>query len=284
MISATRYTAAAEIRRQTNLAKDIAKLQTSVSSNKRITVGSDDPTASGRVSDIRLTQANQLIWSRNADTGASIAATADDTLKAVGTLLDRAKDLVLAGRNDTASDNDRTAIATELRGLANDIATYSQQKDPTGRPLFPTDSVIRIPVSDTLALPATGLRDTVFTATTAAGAQSISDILNAAAASLEEPDGALRAAAIDASITAIDDGSNHIGVARADQGIRAQRFDAAKEMLDTDGDALTEERQALEQTDLTYALSEFQAKQLSLQAAQTLFAQTSKTSLFNLLG
>ena len=284
MISATRYTAAAEIRRQSDLAKDIAKLQASVSSNKRLTVGSDDPTASGRVSDIRRDQANQLVWTRNSDTGASISQAADAKLESIGTLLDRAKDLVLAGRNDTASDSDRAAIATELRGLATDIFNYSQENDPTGRPLFPTDTVLQIPVSDTLSLPATALRDTVFNTVTAAGTQSISDILNGAADALGQSDPALRAGQIDAAITAIDTGANHIAVARADQGIRGQRFDAAKEALTTGGDALTEERQNLEQTDLTYALSEFQAKQLSLQAAQALFAQTSKSSLFDLLG
>ena len=40
----------------------------------------------------------------------------------------------------------------------------------------------------------------------------------------------------------------------------------------------------LEGTDLTYAVSEFQAKQTALQAAQTMFAQTNKSNLFSLLG
>lgn len=284
MISATRYSAAAEIRRQTELAKEVARLQASVSSGKRITIGSDDPTASARVADIRQTQADQLVWSRNTDTGAAIAGAVDAKLTSIATMLDRAKDLVLAGRNDTASPEDRAATAAELRGLAVDLVTYSQQLDPTGRPLFPVDAPLQIPVSETLALPATATRDSVFNTVTAAGAQSLSDILNGAAAALELADPTARAAAIDAGITAIDVGSAHIGVARADQGIRAQRFDDAKERLTVNGDALTEERQGLEQTDLTYALSEFQAKQLSLQAAQTLFAQTSRSSLFDLLG
>lgn len=284
MISATRYSATAEIRRQTDLAKEIGKLQSSVSSGKRLTAASDDPTASGRISDIRQTQADQLIWSRNADTGAAIASAVDGNLKAVSTILDRAKDLVLSGRNDTASASDRAAIASELRGLASDIQAYSQQKDPTGRPVFPTGSVLAIPVGDGSNLPATATREAVFTATTATGPQSLSDILTAAADSLEQTDPDLRAKAIDISITDIDAGAAHMTVTRADQGLRAQRFDDAKEQLLASGAGLKDERDGLEQTDLTYAVSEFQAKQVSLQAAQSLFAQTSKTSLFNLLG
>jgi flagellar hook-associated protein 3 FlgL len=284
MISATRYSAAAEIRRQTELSKEITKLQASVSSNKRITIGSDDPTASARVSDIRQTQADQLVWASNVTTGAAISGAVDAKLTSVANILDRAKDLVLAGRNDTASADDRAATASELRGLATDLATYSQQNDQTGRPLFPTGAPLQIPVSDQLSLPATATRDSVFNTVTATGTQSLSDILNAAADALEEPDATLRATAIDAGITGIDAGAAHIVLVRADQGVRAQRFDDAKEKLSNEGDALTEERQGLEQTDLTYALSEFQAKQLSLQAAQSLFAQTSKTSLFQLLG
>lgn len=284
MISATRYSSAAEIRRQTELAKEITKLQASVSTGKRITAGSDDPIASGRVAEIRQTQADQVVWSRNADTGASIAAAVDTNLKTVASMLDRAKDLVLLGRNDTASPADRSAIAAELRGLATDLLAYSQQNDPTGRPLFPTSPPLEIPVSETLRLPATATRDSVFNTVTANGSQSLSDILTAAADGLELPDPTLRAAAIDASITDIDGGSTHLASVRADQGVRAGRFDDAKQALEQDGDTLAEERHDLEQTDLTYAISEYQAKQLSLQAAQGMFAQTSKSSLFDRLG
>ena len=71
---------------------------------------------------------------------------------------------------------------------------------------------------------------------------------------------------------------------RTDQGVRAGRFDQAKDDLDSSGENLSVERSGLESTDLTYALSEFQSKQTALQAAQTLFAQSNRTSLFDLLG
>lgn len=285
MISATRYSSLAEINRQTELAKEMAQLQQSVSSGNRLTAPSDDPAASARIADIRQTQADQLVWSRNADTGASIASAADTTLTSVGSLLDRAKDLVLSARNDTTSAADRSSIAAELRGLATDLDTYAQQSDPTGRPLFPDGTPISLPVSSTSSLPATASRDSVFGGiTTSAGPQSLSDILNAAADALETTDDATRATAIDDSIAAIGAGVDHITQVRADQGIRAQRFDSAKDALTSSGDQLTEEKSGLAGTDLTYAVAEFQSKQLSLQAAQTIYAQGMKSSLFDLLG
>jgi len=53
MISSTRYRAIAEINRQTDLAQQIAKLQESVSSGKRISKPSDDPDAAQRIAEIR---------------------------------------------------------------------------------------------------------------------------------------------------------------------------------------------------------------------------------------
>ena len=285
MISATRYRALAEINRQTALGREISDLQSNVSSGKRLTVPSDDPIASSRVSDIRRVQANQVAWKSNANTGASISAAADNRLGSVGTILDRAKDLVLAGRNDTVSAADRKANATELRTLADQIDNLAQSADPTGRPLFPTGTPISIPVSDTLAIPATASRDDVFgNVTTAGGTKTLSALLNDAADALEESDPALRPGKIDASITALDAGAAHITQQRADQGVRAQRFDSAKDDLLTTGDQLKAERSTLEDTDLTYSLAEFQAKQLALSASQTLFAQTTKSSLFDMLG
>jgi flagellar hook-associated protein 3 FlgL len=86
------------------------------------------------------------------------------------------------------------------------------------------------------------------------------------------------------SLDAIDAGAGHITQVRTDQGVRAARFDQAKDDLDSNGEDLAVERNGLESTDLTYALSEFQSKQTALQAAQTLFAKTNRSSLFDLLG
>ncbi|HMI19552.1 MAG TPA: flagellin [Sphingomonas sp.] len=284
MISSTRYRAIAEINRQTDLSQQIAKLQESVSTGKSVTKSSDNPDAMQRITEIRQTQADQVVWTANTNMGASISSAADTQLGSIEDMLNQAKELLLSGRNDTTSTSDRTAIAAQLRAIVANLNAASTTSDPTGAPLFPTATPLSIPVSDTLSLPATAQRDQVFgNVTTASGVQTLQQILNDAATAVEG-NAATRATDIQTSLDAIDAGSAHITQIRSDQGVRGARFDAAKDDLDTSGETLSEERNGLESTDLTYALSEFQAKQTALQAAQTLFAQSNKTSLFNLMG
>jgi len=284
MISSTRYRARAEINRQTDLSREIAKLQESVSTGKRITKASDDPDAAQRISEIRQTQADQVVWTNNTNMGTSISSAVDTQLGSIYDMLNRAKELVLSGRNDTTSTNDRTAIASELRSIIADLDSASSANDPTGAPLFPTGTPLSIPVSDTLSLPATAKKDEVFgNVTTSKGTQTLQEILEDAATAVEG-NAATRGSDVQLSLDAIDAGAGHITQVRTDQGVRAARFDQAKDDLDSSGEDLAVERNGLESTDLTYALSEFQSKQTALQAAQTLFAKTNRSSLFDLLG
>lgn len=284
MISSTRYRALSEINQQTELSKQIAKLQDSVSTGKRLSAASDDPAAAARISDIRQTQADQVVWTNNVNMGTSISSAVDTSLTSISDLLDRAKELVLSGRNDTTSTTDRTAITQELQSIITSLNTASTASDPTGAPLYPTGTPLQIPVSDTLSLPATASRDSVFGGvTTANGTQTMQQILSDAITAING-NGATRATDIQTSLDALDAASAHITQVRSDQGVREQRFTAASDALNSSGTDLATERSGLEDTDLTYALSEFQSKQTSLQAAQTLFAQTNKSTLFDLIG
>lgn len=280
MIGSTRHTSHVETARQAQLAKDIGRLQQQVSTGKRLIAGSDDPAAADRIAAIRQTRADHATWIANSDTGAAIANAADTTLGSVANALTRAKELVLAGRNDTLTNADRTTLANELRGIIADIASYAQATDPSGRALFPTGPVNAIPVSESLNYSATAARASVFdSVSTGAGTQTLTAILSAAAAALDTGNGA----GLTTGIAQIDSGVAHIGTVRTDQGIRAQRFADAKERLENSDADLAIEKSALADTDLTYALSEVQSKQVALQAAQTIFAQTHRSGLFDLL-
>jgi flagellar hook-associated protein 3 FlgL len=284
MLSATRYRAAAEIGRQNRLAVEISKLQQSISSEKRLTKASDDPTASTRISEIRQTQADQLVWQRNITTGAGVAGAADDRLSGIADLLNRAKELMLSGRNDSTSQTDRQVIAQSLRALAADLDTAQAALDPAGDPLFPEGDPILIPVSETLALPATLSRARVFGGVeTADGTKTLQQILGDAADAIVRADDDARGTEVTAAIASLDAGINHAIGVRTDLGVQAGRFDSANETLDAQIQQQKEERSIVEDTDLTYALSQFQAKQLSLQASQTVFAQSMRSNLFDLL-
>ena len=285
MIGATRYVAQAEISRQRQLSADIATLQESVSTGKRLSAPSDDPAASARIADIRQTQADQATWTRNVTTGAAIASAADTKLGSVASLLDRAKDLMLQARNESTSAADRTNIAAELKGLADEVDSYAAATDGNGNALFPDTAALAIPVSDAVRLTATDTKASVFgSVTTVAGTKSISDILTAAAAAVMTPDDAQRGSAATTSIAEVDAAVDHLTSVRTDQGLRAQRFDDAQTRLTDEGTAATAERADLEQTDTDYAIATYTAKDTQLKAAQAMFAQTHKQTLFDLLG
>lgn len=306
MIGSTRYTAGVEIARQTSLAAEIAKLQQSVSSNQRLSAASDDPTAAARIADIRQSQADNAVWLKNVNAGAGIASAADSALSSLSTMMARAKELIIAGANDTNANADRVQIATELRSIADQVTMLSNSKDPNGQALFPTGDPLLIPVSAGQRMAATSSATSLFgTVPTEHGDRSIAEILTFAADALSADQGddipyadsngnttdldgnpliMTRAQAITYSVASIGAADDHASAAHTDQGLRAQRFDDAKDLITSGNDDMKIERSGLEDTDLTYAVTAYQAKGLALQAAQTMFAQTHQKTLFDLIG
>jgi flagellar hook-associated protein 3 FlgL len=70
---------------------------------------------------------------------------------------------------------------------------------------------------------------------------------------------------------------------RGQQGARGNRLDQLAERIESTKLQLTEERSALEDTDVTAAIAKLQAQQLTLQAAQAVFARVNQSTLFDVL-
>ena len=285
MISGTRARLTAEIARQGRLAQDIARGQADISNKTRLQAPSDDPAAAARVADIRRTQADQKIWSSNLEAASGVAAQVDTTLKGVGTAIDRARELMLSASTDTLSASDRAAIAVELRGIADDIQSYSAETDSRGYPLFPTTDALLIPISPSVRVAATASRADIFgNVPTGAGPADLEQIIRAAAAATEITDQTARTAASAASLTDIEAASDHMSAGRGEQGVRAARIDSVRERLAASGLLLDEERGGLEDTDIAATAARINALQLSLEAAQAVFARVNRQTLFDLLG
>ncbi len=284
MINGTRYRLSVEINRQSQLARDIARLQTQVTTGKRIDAPSDDPTAAARISEIARTQADQAIYSRNLGHAAALAQRADTALEGVTIAVDRARELMLTASSGTRSDDERRIIAAELRGLADQITAISNSVDNRGAPLVPAGDPLEIPVAEGITVTAVASRAGLFDEVpTAGGPQSFVQLLNDAAAALEEPDLALRQAATDESLAELGAAVEHVAAIAGEQGVRATRIEAMQDRALESKLQLEEERSELESTDLTVAIATLQSKQLTLEAAQAVFARINQTSLFDLL-
>ncbi|PSJ39651.1 flagellin [Allosphingosinicella deserti] len=278
MITGTRFRLTQEINRQAQLAREIARGQTEITTGKKILAPSDDPLGAARAAEIRGVEATQEVWLRNVTTATALAAQAETAIKSTGTALDRAKELMLRAKTGTSSADDRALIASELRGLASEIASYRSSVDTRGEPLFRIGSSLAVPVNPGTRIAPVASREAVFSIPI-----DIVAALQAAATAAEIADPSARAAAVTASIDSIDRGANQIATALADQGIRADWLDKAREKLIDNGLVLEEQRSAIEGADITEVLARIQMKDVHLKAAQAIFAEVNKTSLFDLI-
>ncbi len=94
---------------------------------------------------------------------------------------------------------------------------------------------------------------------------------------------ATRQAASAAALDGLDRAASQIALARADQGIRADRLEQVRDRLKESDVQLEEQKAAIEGADVTEVIARLQSKQVSLQAAQAIFARLNQTSLFDLI-
>ena len=284
MISGTRYRLDQEINRQLALSRDVARAQTQLSTQKRIQSPSEDPVATARISSIGRAQANDVVWKSNLELAASLAAGADTALKAAGTAFDRVTELMTQGATGTLSDQDRATIALELRSIADELTTLKDSKDSRGNALFMSGYSLRIPVQSGVQVIAVGTREDVFeSVATAGGPKDLAAIVADAAAALELTDPVARKAAVDTSVGEVATAVEHVATQHGEQGALANRVDALLERQADTGLQLEEERSGLEDTDIQAVVARLSSQQLSLQAAQAVFARVNQSTLFDIL-
>ena len=284
MISGTRYRLDQEINRQLALSRDIAKAQTQLSTQKRIQSPSEDPVAAARISSIGRAQANEAAWKSNLNLAAALGERADTALKAVGTAFDRATELMTQGATGTLSDQDRATVALELRSIASELGSLKDSKDSRGNALFMSGYSLRIPVQSGVQVIAVGTREEVFeSVATAGGPKDLAQIVSDAAAALELTDPTARKAAVAVSVDEVKAAVGHVATQRGEQGALASRVDQLLErQADTDVQ-MKEERSGLEDTDIQAVVARLSSQQLSLQAAQAVFARVNENTLFDIL-
>jgi flagellar hook-associated protein 3 FlgL len=284
MISGTRYRLTAEINRQADLAREIARAQTQISTGKRILNPSDDPIGAARVAEIGQVQANEEAWMRNLDTADALAVRADTALESVESAMVRAKELMIRAASGTMSDENRATIAAELKGIAEDITALIDTRDSRGTLLFSRGDALEIPVNAGVRIAPVASRGDLFENIDAPGGPvDLVAIISDAATAIVQADPATREAASAASIEAINAGSAHIIAARGEQGVRGARIDNIRERLTDSGLQLTEQRADIEGADLVKVVASLEAKKLTLQAAQAVFARVHQNTLFDLL-
>ena len=275
-ITATGSRMSTEIARQARLARDIAASQTAISTGQRYIRASDAPAATARIAQIDRAQSNAASWADNLTIGQSLSSQADSVLATLSAQMTQGRTQVVAAASSTASAADRATFAKELRSIAADVVALRGTKTPNGQSLFVEGAPAQFRVGEGVIITPVAPASAVFET----GGAALSTQLTDAADAIDSGDPVRIGAALDQLTQALD----HVADAAADHGLRAQRIDKLIDQNAVSGTNMAVERSALADTDLTSAIAQLNAQQLTLDAAQAAFARINRRTLFDILG
>ncbi len=269
-----------EIKRQQKLAREITAIQSQVSSGRKFDRPSDAPQDWLLISNLGRQQALAESWQSNLEFAKSRAEQAGSGLRDINNLMTRVTELLVASASTKEGSPGAEAVAQELTGIRDTIHSILNQSDYQGTPNYDDGSSVSIPVGAGLVVEAVPTRQSIEAGiATAGGPKTIYEVLDSSIAAIRADDDAQRATSLGDVRVALD----HVIVAQSRQGVRSQRLEAEMDRLTDRELQLAESRSVLEDTDLTEALANVQAKLTTLQAAQGAFSRISQQTLFDLI-
>lgn len=271
------------------------RLQTQIATGKRLAAASDDSAAYSRLRTLARDSADAGADAGNLDTAAAVLRQADSTLGDMAGVLTRALELALRGRNGTNSATSRGAIADEIDALRDQLFSLGNTTDARSQPLFGDRSggaavTLNADGSYTYAAVAPGAIPTANGGSVQpseaaervfrSGAVDMLQTLTDLSAALRAGGAGFDAAAATA-IADIQASSTQVLTVQASLGARAARVELEQAALEQGGVDREAARSAIEDTDITTAITELQKTMTVLQATQASFAKLQGLSLFD---
>jgi flagellar hook-associated protein 3 FlgL len=281
--------AAATNRLQAGAAK-LAQLTEQATTLKTIGRPSDDPVGTASAMQVRKEQAANAQYARNANDAAGWLANTDSALSDVNSVLSKVRDLtVQAANSGSMSDADRGAIATQLKGLAADLAasanaTYGTRSVFAGASTTPAAydpatgwASSTAPVDRRIGDGSSVRVDTDGAAVFGSGATSVFATIGSIVDDLQKGvDVNPRLNELDAHLTTVRG-------AQADVGVRHAAAIAAQSSLKSSSVDLEARRSSIEDKDLAKAVLDLQLQQTNYQAALAVTAKVLQPTLMDYL-
>ncbi|WP_420605829.1 flagellin [Novosphingopyxis sp.] len=279
--SINRNRPAEAVQSQLDLAHAIAEQQEAIASGKRLTRPSDDPQGWLEISLIARQQGDEAASSANIGRAETRAVQAESSMNELSSGLIRAKELLVLSNNDTVSGLNREGIAIELEGILANFRDILGQDDPYGGKLF-ADAAIEVPIggtrnviaSPTLVKLSQGIGDG------SGGTTSLESLLQTSIDAVRSGTGALR----EANLQPLDNALDHMTSLLTEQGVARGRLESARNQFLESRIVLAERRKEIEEVDVSEAITRLQALDISLQAAQAVYAKINQRSLLDYLG
>lgn len=295
------YTTSASL--MSKLSAQTTDLQTQIATGVKYSAPSDNAAAYAQLATISRANSADDAYSSNISLAEGLLTESDSTLSSVSTELDRAKEIALSASNGTLSDDDLASAATELDGIIDDLLSLANTTNSQGYPLFGgstgdtayvqnDDGTISyagsgtpsaIPIGANSSVQASDTGDTIFggISTADGGTTDIFAVLQSLSSALKSGGDVSDATAT--AIDGIDAASAQVTDARASVGARQARLELSADQITSTGEAREERRSALEDTDVTTAVTQLQQAMTVLEATQASFTKLSSLSLFNYL-
>ncbi len=277
----------------------LAVLQERLSSGKRINRPSDDPNGAEAVVKIRTSQTEIKQFQRTALAANQKLTAADDSLNGYENLLERVRTLVSQGLSDTATQNAKNALATEIDSLRSRILNVanskngddylfggSRQTEPPFDPATAAPSAIPATAQyiqiepGTNAIPVGVTAESVFSDATS---NIFTDLTNAVNALRGTGDAAADRTTLETTMSRIATYTSLVDVAHAAVGANMNATDLAQENLTNNFLNLDERANDIEGDDFAGTALELADAQRALEATLQVASQGRRT-LFDYLG
>jgi flagellin len=257
--------------RQLNVTSSAAsKSMEKLSSGYRINRAADDA-AGLAISEKMRGQIGGLAQAqRNAQDGISMVQTAEGALNEVHSMLQRVRELKVQFDNGTLSDDDRTAISSEVYEIAKEIKSITDDTKFNGQALFGSSGFtfqVGANTGETISTAATGLS----AATIAAGGLSqIANLGSAVSANTSLSTGDL------SSLATIDDAIKNVSKVRGNLGAVQNRLEHRLANLATYQENLTASESRIRDVDMAAEMTKFTKLGILQQAGTSMLAQANQ--------
>jgi len=271
--------------------------QNQLSTGKRINSPSDDPTGAAQL--VGLSESSKITaqYQDNILAARTRLELEETALGSAGDTLQRVRELTIQALNDTNGLAERTAIAVEVRQLADEMIGLANRKDGSGQYMFAGFQVLTQPFTKT-APGANYNGDSGQRQIQIGSARQIADGDSGQAVFMDIPDGGggfesifvtLENLASDleantpsgASLDRIDSAMDQFLGFRASTGARLNALDNQEKINSAMLLQLEQTRSVIEDLDYAEAASRLSRESVTLQAAQQAFVKVQNLNLFN---
>ena len=114
----------------------LAATRNQVSTGRRINVASDDPAGAGQMISLDHILASNTQYTNNINNATTRLSSEQSVLNSVGNVLDSARSMAIQGINGSLASSDRSAMATQLGQLRDQLVQLANASDANGNALF----------------------------------------------------------------------------------------------------------------------------------------------------